>query len=171
VDLREAWNKAVNRTEILRWRKASLDTFGHTTLNYAFLAESAVNAGDTVHRKGKILVHKPMLLLPENIPQFEGFDAAKDLGVDENELARFLLVRGVSFPSLKFRNETDSLNVMEKPLNKAVESVMNTLDHERNFDTGVLVGPEDCWQLSIIIYAGGLMTRSASKDIRRLLED
>ena len=170
MDVREAWEKAVNRTEVMRWRTSSLDTFGHTSLSYAFLGESAVNAGDTVHRKGKVLVHKPMLLLPENIPQFEGFDVAEDLGIDVNELAKFLLVRGVSFPSLKFRNETDSLDLMEKPLDKAVEAVMNTLDHEKNYDTGVLTGPEDCWQLSVIIYAGGMMSRSARRDIRRLLE-
>ena len=168
MDLREAWEKASNLTEIIRWRKSSLATFGNTVLNYAFLGESTVNAGDTVQRKGKVLVHKPLILLPGNIPQFEGFDFVEELGIDPSELARFLLIRGISFPSLKFHNETDSLDVIEKPMDNAIDAVLDHLDSQNNHDTGVLVGPEDCWQLSVLFYAGELMSRSAPGDVHRL---
>ena len=87
-----------------------------------------------------------------------------------DELSRFLLIRGVSFPSLKYYHETDSIDVMEKPMDDATSYLLNLLDKEDNTDTGVLTGPEDCWQFSVIIYAGGLMARSASRDIRRLLD-
>lgn len=170
MNLREKWDKAVNQTDVIRWRQTHLATFDKTILKYAFLGESLVNTGDTVQRYGRIVVHRPLLLLPENIPQFEGFDSLKDLGIDEDDLARFLLIRGVSFPSLKYQNETDSLDVVEKPINEATNRLLAKLDKEDNSDTGVLVGPEDCWQLSVIIYAGGLMNRSASRDIRRLLD-
>ena len=170
MNLREKWDKAVSQTDVIRWRKTHLATFDRTVLKYAFLGESLVNTGDTVQRHGRIVVHKPLLLLPENIPQFEGFDFLKDLGMDEDDLARFLLIRGVSFPFLKYRNETDSLDVVEKPLSEATNRLLAKLDKEDNSDTGVLVGPEDCWQFSVIIYAGGLMNRSASRDIRRLLD-
>ncbi len=170
MNLREKWDKAVNQTDVVRWRKTNLATFDRTILRYAFLGKSLVNAGDTVQRKGRIVVHRPLLLLPENIPQFEGFDSLKDLGIDEDDLARFLLIRGVSFPSLKYQNETDSLDLVEKPLKDATNRLLTKLDKEDNSDTGVLVGPEDCWQFSVIIYAGGLMNRSATRDIRRILD-
>ncbi len=170
MNLREKWDKAVNQTNVVRWRKTNLATFDKTIIRYAFLGESMVNTGDTVRRQGRIIIHRPLLLLPENIPQFEGFDSLKDLGIDEDDLARFLLIRGVSFPSLKYQNETDSLDLVEKPLKDATNNLLAKFDKENNSDTGVLVGPEDCWQFSVIIYAGGLMNRSASRDIRRLLD-
>ena len=170
MNLRERWDKAVNQTDVVRWRKTHLATFDKTVLKYAFLGESLVNAGDTIQRQGRIVVHRPMLLLPENIPQFEGFDALEDLGIDEDDLAKFLLIRGISFPSLKYQNETSSLDLVEKPLDDATDNLLTKLDKENNADTGVLVGPEDCWQFSVIIYASGLMGRSASRDINRLLE-
>ena len=106
MNLRERWDKAVSQTNVVRWRKNHLATFDKTVLKYAFLGESLINAGDTIQRHGRIIVHRPMLLLPDNIPQFEGFDSIKDLGIDEDDLAKFLLIRGVSFPSLKYQNET-----------------------------------------------------------------
>lgn len=170
MNLANRWQKAVRQTNVLRWRKTHLATFDNTILKYSFLGESSVNSGDTVQRKGRIVVHKPLLILPESMPQFEGFDFLKDLGVDEDELSRFLLIRGVSFPSLKYRHETDSISVLEKPLDDATKYILEKLDKENNTDTGLLVGPEDCWQLSVIIYAGGLMSRSASRDINRLTD-
>lgn len=170
MSLQSNWERATSQTKVVRWKKNPLATFDSTVLKYAFLAESLVNAGDTVERKGRIMVHRPLLLLPENVPQFEGFDFLKDMSIDDEELARFLLIRGVSFPSLKFRNETDSLNVVEKPLEKALEQTLSELDKTRNVDTGVLTGPEECWQFSVLVYVGGLMARSASRDIDRLMD-
>ncbi len=106
MNLREKWDKAVSQTDVVRWRKTHLATFDRTVLKYAFLGESLVNTGDTVQRRGRIVVHRPLLLLPENIPQFEGFNSLKDLGIDEDDLARFLLIRGVSFPSLPSSTRT-----------------------------------------------------------------
>lgn len=170
MDLEEQWEKAIESTQILRFRLLSLDTFSVTELPYIFLAESLVNLGDTVVRRGKILVHKPAIILPGNIPQFEGFESEENPQIDEDMLGTFFLVRGISFPSLKFRNETSTVDVYEKPLEKTKEYFMEELERTEDSRTGLIVGSADCWQFSVIIYAGLLAAKSVPSDLKRLEE-
>ena len=41
------------------------------------------------------------------MPHFEGFDFEEGMRLNEDLLMSFLLVRGISFPSLKYNNRTD----------------------------------------------------------------
>ena len=36
--------------------------------------------------------------------------------------------------------------------------------------SGLILGPEDCWQFSVIIFAASQMAKSAEGDIKRLME-
>src|SRR3989338_11517731 len=121
MNIQEAWEKALKTTEITRPRVQPLHTFEATLLPYIFLAESLVNTGDTVVRKGEIRVEKPSIVLPMNMPQFEGFEFEESLHMNEELLKSFFLVRGVSFPSMKYNNKVDSLDVFEGCLPKALE--------------------------------------------------
>ncbi len=98
MSIQESWEKAIRNTEIIRQRIQGLATFSTTNLPYVLLSESSVNMGDTVVRKGIVLVEKPSLILPANIPQCEGFDFDRDV---LSYLTNFFLVRGVTLPSLK----------------------------------------------------------------------
>ena len=170
MDLEEKWEKALKHTEIVRARLRNLLTFEPTHLPYIFLGESAVNMGDTVVRKGKVVVDKPLLILPPHYPQFEGFKFKDDFNVDEEKIRTFLLLRGLSFPSLKYTNEISSLEIYEGSLEKATKEFKGELEKKEDVQTGLILGPEDCWQFSIIIYTGILMLKSASGDIKRILE-
>src|SRR3989344_5164746 len=116
MNITELWEKALRRTTIVRPRVQGLETFHATVLPYIFLSESVVNSGDTVVRTGEVRLEKPSLVLPSHSPFFEGFefDEAADAGLVTN----FLLVRGVSFPSLKYENKTGKLEVKDGPLSK-----------------------------------------------------
>ena len=70
----ENWEKALKKTEIIRPRIQSMMTFSETSMPYILLSESSINMGDTVVRKGEVVVERPTLILPPNIPQFEGFE-------------------------------------------------------------------------------------------------
>jgi hypothetical protein len=166
MGLDEQWEKALGSTEVLRLRLPKLATLKNTETPYIFLAESLVNNGDTVVRSGKIMLHKPAIILPENLPQFEGFEFEEDSGIDEEMLKTFFLVRGVSFPSLKFKNETSRVDVYEGSLQKAIEHFKDNLESSEDVDTGLIVGSSDCWQFSLIIYAGMLMAKSMDSDIK-----
>ncbi len=171
MSIDELWDKAVKRTELIRLRLQELATFEATAVPYIFLAESALHAGDTVVRKGQVLIERPSLILPKLSPQFEGFDFDPQLHASADLMTTFLLLRGIQFPSLRYRHELSSLDIREQSLRKAIEQVNQQLTQAEDIKTGLVVGPEDAWQFSVLLLVGALVVRSAGGDLRRLLED
>ncbi len=171
MDIHSSWTKALRQTEVIRFRAKPLHAFETTHLPYIFLAESTVNSGDSVVRKGEVMVDKPQIILPSDLPQFEGFDFEKESKLNQDLLTSFLLIRGVRFPSFKYQNKTDSLDVFEGRLKAAIDRYGRELAHEENVSTGLIVGPEDVWQFSVLIFICLQVQRSAEGDIRRLMDD
>lgn len=170
MDIEEIWQKAIKNTEILRMRMRQLETFTHTEISYVFLAESTLNLGDTVIRKGKILIEKPAIILPGNMPQFQGFEFEDIFNIDPYRVADFLLIRGVRFPSLKYNNQTSSIDIYEGPLKKAIKNYSNRLQRTEDTTTSLITGPEDCWQFSVLIYVCSIVSRSAEADVKKLFD-
>ena len=170
MDLRDKWEKALRKTEVLKFRAGILSTFKPTELPYIFLGESSINIGDTVVRKGKVLVHEPSIFLPSNFPQFEGFEFEKDYQVGEDAVRTFLLVRGVSFPSLKYRNEISTIDLYENSLSKAINHFSHQLEMKEDIYTALIAGPEDCWQFSVLIFVSAMVTKSAPGDLKKFFE-
>ncbi len=171
MDIQQLWEKARKETEIIRMRLQDLATFEATAVPYVFLAESALNQGDTVVRRGQVLIQRPSIMLPNFSPQFEGFDFDRELHVSDNTVATFLLMRGIQFPSLKYRHEISSLDLVEQPLREAIGQFQRRLTMAEDIKTGLLVGPEEAWQLSLLLLVGALVIRSAEGDVRRILEE
>ncbi len=170
MNIQDAWEKALKKTKIIRPRAQELQTFSETNVAYTFLAEALVNRGDTIVRKGEVLVEKPAIVLPSNSPQFEGFDFEKEFEMSQEIVTNFLLVRGVSFPSMKYNNKTDSLNIYDGHIDKAIKYHSDMLQRKEDVYSGLVVGPEDCWQFSVLIFTCTQIVKSANSDIRRLLE-
>jgi len=171
MDLEEKWERAVEETKILKYRLRNLLTFESTELPYISLAESSINLGDTVVRQGKIAVHRPLIVLPRGpFAHFEGFEFEEDYHVNSEDIRRFLLMRGISFPSLKYKNETYSISVYEGNLEKAIGFFSDQLERKEDTHSGLIVGPEDAWQFSVLIYAAAMAARSASSDIEQIIE-
>ncbi len=171
MDLHEARSKALKHTEIVRARVSALQTFQATQVPYILLSESEVNQGDTVVRRGEVMVDKPSLILPPNIPQLEGFDFKGDHPFDEQEMINFLLIRGISLPSLKYNNTTLRLDIYEGGLDKAVKHYQDELQRQENVASGLLIGPEDVWQFSLLIFICSQIARNTQTDIRRLIDE
>ncbi len=171
MDIQELWDKARKRTEILRMQLQDLATFDTTATPYIFLAESSLNPGDTVVRKGHVLIERPSLVLPSFSPQFEGFEFDDQLHVSDETVATFLLVRGIQFPSLKYRHQISSLDLFEGPLQKATTHFTHQLAAAEDIRTGLVLGPEDAWQFSLLLLVGALVVRSGAGDLRRILEE
>jgi hypothetical protein len=170
MDIEQLWEKAQEKTEVIRGRAKGLLTFSQTKVPYIFLGESAVNEGHTVIRKGEILIEKPMIVLPENMPQFDGFEFEEEMDVDMDAVQMFFLMRGLRLPSLKYNNMLQELDLEEEPLSKAIEKYKKKLEKEENVNTALVVGPEDCWQFSILLYMGALVGRCAKTDIINLMD-
>lgn len=170
MDIQDSWEKALKNTRIIRSRAHDLETFSDTHLPYIFLSEAIVNRGDTVVRKGNILIEKPEIILPSNLPRFEGFDFEKEFDSGHDMLTNFLLVRGVKFPSIKYNNKTLSLKIYDGHIEKAVGYYSDMLQRREEVHSGLVVGPEDCWQFSILIFICSQIAKSANTDLMRLLE-
>ena len=171
MDIQERWEKALKKTEILRPRVQPLSAFAATRVPYLMLSESSVNMGDTVVRKGEVVVEKPAIVLPFNLPQFDGFDFEEGMHAPEDMVTNFFLVRGVSFPQLKYNNRTDSIQVYEGGLSKAVTHYLETLQKSEDVSTGLVAAPDDAWQFSLLIFTASQIMRSADGDIRSLMDD
>jgi len=170
MDIQDTWEKALEKTRIIRPRAHELQTFSDTHLPYVFLAEALVNRGDTVVRKGDVVVKKPAIILPTNLPQFEGFDFEKEFVSGQDMVTNFFLVRGVSLPSMKYNNKTQSLDIYDGHIDKATAYYSDRLERREDVHSGLIVGPEDCWQFSILIFVCTQVAKSADSDIRKLLE-
>ncbi len=171
MDAYEAWEMALKNTEIIRPRVKSLMTFEATAIPYILLSESSLDAGDTVVRKGEVVVQKPALILPPNVPQFKGFEFGQNPDVDEGSIINFLLIRGVQMPSMKYDNRTFSLNIFEGKLHKAIAHYINLMQQQENVHSGLIAGPQECWQFSVLIYVCAQIVRNAETDIRKLLNE
>lgn len=171
MDFYEAWDKALKDTSIVRSRISSLRTFDDTHVPYIFLSPSNINEGDTVVRKGEIMVQRPSLILPPNIPQFEGFQFEKEEGAEDSAVVNFLLVRGVTIPSLKYNNRTHSIDVFEGDVSRAISHFANQLERVEDVSTGLLTGIEDVWQFSILIFICSQIAKNTEQDLRRLMNE
>jgi len=172
MDIHKSWEKALARTEIVRARIKNLMTFDDTTVPYIVLSASSVNMGDTVVRQGDVVVTKPAIILPPNIPQFLGFDLEESFenNFGEQMLTNFLMVRGVAMPSLKYSNQAYSVNVHEGGVESAVAYYKDYLQRREDVQTGLVVCPDDCWQFSLFLYLGMQAAKNTEIDIRHLLE-
>lgn len=170
MDITEAWEKALRSTQIIRSRVQALLTFQDTRVPYVFLSESTINLGDTVVRKGEVLVERPALILPPNFPQFSGFEFEKDLRSDD-KFINFLMVRGITLPSLRYNNRTQGLDVYEGKLSSAIKHYEDLLQQKEDVATGLIAGPEDCWQFSLLIFSCMQVAKNAGTDLRRLLDE
>lgn len=169
MDIHESWEKALKNTEIIRPRVQGLMTFKDTSVPYIFLSESSVNFGDTVVRKGEVIVERPSLILPPHSPQLDGFELGERF--NENYLFNFLLVRGIQLPSMRYNNTTNLLDIFEGGLAKAIGYYKDQLQQTENVSAGLVTGPEDVWQFSVLIYCCSQIARSADIDIRKLLDE
>lgn len=170
MDIESEWQKALKQSRVIRSRVMPLATHENTLLPYVFLAESALNRGDTVVRKGEITVEKPAIILPENLPQFEGFEFERESPVRHDFITTFLMVRGIRFPSFRYQNKTESLDVFEGPIQKASDYWDDKLRAMEDVRTGLVCGSEECWQFSILILVAHQISRQADGDIRKLID-
>ncbi|MHB2016165.1 MAG: hypothetical protein ACYCW6_04385 [Candidatus Xenobia bacterium] len=164
----EDLERAVRETRILRSRRSRLLTVGSTELPYVLLCASLVNQGDTVVRRGLVRVDKPkLLLLGQNQQQYEGFE---DSGSQEERELILAIGRAASFPPGKYHNIESELDVFEGNLDNASSHWLGQLDRMEDVLTGVVTGPVELWPLSLLVYVGSLVARSANSDVQELLE-
>ena len=167
MNIQDAWENALEKTEIIRPRVHPLCANEATQLPYILLSPDGPT---TIVRKGEVVVERPAIVLPQNMPQFEGFDFEKEMEINGEFLKSFFLVRGVRLPSLKYQNKSTTQEVFSGQLQSAVQHYANRLQREEDVKAGLLTGPSETWLMSVLVFVCGQVVKSADGDIRRLLE-
>ncbi len=166
MELQEALHYASERSTVIRQRKNLLYTFGSTRLPYVCLSECPRNAGDILLHTGQITAEPPKIALPGRPFQFEGFD----LETDGEDLSQILIARRIAMPPAKYTNKSDSVKTAPGPMDAAVERTVNRLDQTNDSRTAVIAAPHEVWNLSVLLYAGSQVIRSASSNVAEHIE-
>lgn len=166
-DLESKFKYALEHSVIHRTRKSDLYTFGTTKLPYTFIAKSSINEGDTIIRSGEIATEKPQLFFGENLPRFSGFGDEYEGREDDMS---YLFGRMFHFPSLNYQNQGGNLEVVEKEFDRVIDEQQEILDNNQNYRTAIISGPEDCWALSLVIYASEMTKRSAPGNLKDMVD-
>jgi hypothetical protein len=170
MSIEDLWDEALKFTEIVRLPIKRLLTFGSTQFEYIFLAPSLVNKGDTVIRRGKMDVDKPALILPQGGPNFTGFNSSEDSGIQDDALRSFFYLRGISFPSFTYTNESYELDIMEGSLAKAEKQCIDHVRAEEKISTGIVIGKDTSWQFSLLLMGCSMIDAHIDSDLREILK-
>jgi len=162
MGLQEDFMRALGETRIIRQRQSKLLTLSETELSYVLLSESAMNVGDTVVRKGIVKVNKPQLLLLHNPMEFQGFEYEED---SSGNGAFMALARMASFPPGKYSNIGNQMEVFNGSVERAIDHYQRELDKSGDHHTGLCAGPVDIWALSLFVYVGKMVAKSAPTDL------
>jgi len=156
------------QTEIIREYQRILFTFGDMELPYVFVAESKQLADRTMVRKGKVFLQKPRIVLPEGRKglEFEGFEHSDFLG---REAA--YLFRAAKLPFSQVTNRPIADEKLEYGKVSAVlEQINKQMDNQNDTETGLIKGPLEGADVSLIRYSFGLAIKSAPENINEFLE-
>ena len=169
MSLEQLWNEALKETEIVRLPVKRLHTFGSTLLEYIFLGPSTVNQGDTVVRKGKLDIERPTLVLPNNFPSFEGFTSDTSPEIKDDQLPSFFYMRGIRFPSFKYKNEPYELDVYEGSVARAEKMYCEQIRTHEKIATGIVIGKDSSWQFSVILLGCHMIDAHVDSDLKAIL--
>lgn len=164
MDYQEALALAQSETEIIRERKNLLYTFGATRLPYVCLSARATDAGHVAVRYGEVTAQKPQIAFPGQDASFEGFD------VEGGEGLPVFLARRVEMPPARYVNTEGESRVEVGGVEAVIERVYNELEENHDIRTAIIRAPDAVWRISILLYIGSQIARSASSNISEHME-
>lgn len=167
MDLEEAFKLAQADTRFIKTRKNLLYTFGATRLPYICLSQALDDANFVMVRAGEVTADKPQIAIPNEPFSFEGFEEL--LGKEEDGVAVFL-ARRISMPPSKYVNRAEAERRERGSLSEAIERAVNRLENEHDVRTAVIAAPEQVWGLSILLYVGNQVARSAPSNVQEHFE-
>lgn len=164
MDYQDALSLAQSETEIVRERKNLLYTFGATRLPYVCLSVREADSDFVAVRYGEVTAQKPQIAFPGQGASFEGFDG------DGEEGLPVFLARRVEMPPARYVNTEGESRVEAGGVEAVVERVYNELEQCHDIRTAIIRAPDSVWRISILLYIGSQIARSASSNISEHME-
>ena len=161
-------NYAMANTEVLRFPKQKLATFGITKITYYIITEPIINEllenneEDLVVREGKVIAERPQIITPYYLKNlFSGFEHGEEYAqyIREN--------RGSSDPGLlyKYRNEFDKMEVVSGTLEEVAERLEKRLDGKNDNLSTIIRGVNKYWDICLMKFIFELTTSSLVNNV------
>jgi hypothetical protein len=157
---------AFENSEVLKWPKQLLSSFGSSEVHYHVLTEPVYQEFtkgviETVVREGKVSWYRPQLLTPDYIVRIEGFSdearsAFSSLANEMPDIASILY-------RFQFKREVDSMNFVSGSLESVADKISRDIDKRGDNLSAVIKGVGDLWDISLSKFILDMMTRSARK--------
>ncbi len=156
-------------TEIIREYQRMLFTFGDMEVPYVLVTEHDRFKDRAVIRRGVVMLQKPQIFLPSHYggPEFqEGFEHADAIPPE----ATFLL-RAMQLPYCQIRNRPIAREHMEYgSLQSILDRFEREMENQEDTETGLIKGPSEGADVSLMRYSLGLAIKSAPGNVREFFE-
>ncbi len=164
MDMDKRIQYAFEHSEILKWPKQLLSSFGSSEVHYHVLTEPVYQEftkkeEETVIREGKVSWFRPQLLTPEYMLRIEGFseEAKKTLLSIAGEMPDMASI----LYHFHFKREVDSMNFVSGSIESVAEKISKEIDERGDNLSTIIKGVGDLWDISLSKFILNMITRSA----------
>lgn len=160
---------AIQHTEVLRFPRQSLATFGTTNVNYYLLTKPVytemVDKEETVIREGRVSAERPKIITPSYLTRLEGFgeNARRYLEVVMREY-------GPHAPGLlySYKNEPKGLSIVSDGLVVVAGRLNDRIEKEDNRLAAIIRGVDELWDVSLLKFIRELTEGSLRSNLAEL---
>lgn len=164
----QAFHRLFELTEVVRFPKHHLATFGNSEIHYYLVSDISGEKGSCRLRTGRVSSVRPQILIRETLQKrFAGF------GEEGEQFGRWLLERfGETLRGLEyvFQNELEEEQTLTVSSREMVERLRNQLGYEQTMRSAVIRGPDKGWQLSLLKFVIEETARSFQSNVQELEE-
>jgi hypothetical protein len=162
--------RAARFTEILRYPRQHLATFGVTNLYYYIITEPVYSEltpdqSETVIREGRVIAERPKIVTPYYLTHLEGFST------DARRYFQMLLqAHGPDIPGLfyTYKNEPGNLNIVSDALPAVIEKLNSEIDKKGDPLASIIKGQDDLWDVSLLKFIYEITNRSLRTNFQQM---
>ncbi len=161
---------AARHTEIVRYPRQHLATFGVTNLYYYLLTEPTYSeisndTNETVIREGRVIAERPKIVTPYYLTHLEGFS------YDARQyFQKLMMMQGPNAPGLfyTYKNESKGLNIVSDELPAVIEKLNTEIDEKDDPLATIIKGQDDLWDVSLLKFIYEITSRSVQNNVAQM---
>jgi hypothetical protein len=161
---------AARHTEIIRYPRQHLATFGVTNIYYYLLTEPTYSeisdaTNETVIREGRVIAERPKIVTPYYLTHLEGFS------YDARQyFQKLMMMHGPNAPGLfyTYKNESKGLNIVSDRLPAVIEKLNGEIDEKDDPLATIIKGQDDLWDVSLLKFIYEITSRSVHNNLAQM---
>jgi hypothetical protein len=158
---------AIAKTEILRFPKQTLATFGITNIYYYLVTEPSYSelvgeVKETVVREGRVIAERPRVVTPFYLLNLEGFSESAG-----SYLERIRQEYGPHAPGLfyTYKNERGQLTIVSDDLAAVVDRLNAKIEKEGDPLSAIIKGVDELWDVSLLKFVYDITEGSVRSNV------